>query len=85
MHERLELAEQDKRNAVELAETKVARDLEKAAAASDKEIQGLNFREISNMLGVPVGTVKSRSHRARLELASKILALDPAYAQVNSR
>jgi hypothetical protein len=32
LHERLKLAEQDKRNAVELAETKVASELQKAAA-----------------------------------------------------
>ncbi len=44
-----------------------------------KEIQGLNFREISEMLGLPIGTVKSRSNRARLELAQKVLALDPSY------
>lgn len=35
LHERLELAEQDKRNAVELATTKVTSELEKAAAAKD--------------------------------------------------
>lgn len=41
LHERLELAEQDKRNAVELATTKVTSELEKAAAAKDAEIQEL--------------------------------------------
>jgi hypothetical protein len=41
LHDRLELAEQDKRNAVELATTKVASDLQKSAAAKDAEIQGL--------------------------------------------
>ncbi|GAB2913630.1 DUF2130 domain-containing protein [Paraburkholderia jirisanensis] len=44
LHERLELAEQDKRNAVELAETKVASELQKAAAAKDAEIQQLKSR-----------------------------------------
>ena len=44
LHERLELAEQDKRNAVELAETKVASALQKAAAAKDAEIQELKAR-----------------------------------------
>lgn len=43
-----------------------------------KEIQGLNLKEIAEVLGIPVGTVKSRSNRARLELAQAILALDPA-------
>jgi hypothetical protein len=44
LHERLELAEQDKRNAVELAETKVANELQKAAAAKDTEIQELKAK-----------------------------------------
>ncbi|OYT90627.1 MAG: hypothetical protein CFE43_17180 [Burkholderiales bacterium PBB3] len=44
LHERLELAEQDKRNAVELAETKVAGELQKAAALKDAEIQDLRAK-----------------------------------------
>ena len=44
LHERLELAERDKRTAVELATTKVASDLQKAAAAKDSEIQQLKAR-----------------------------------------
>ena len=44
LHERLELAEQDKRNAVELATTRLAGDLQQAAAARDAEIQGLKAR-----------------------------------------
>ena len=39
LHERLDLAEQDKRNAVELANTKGASELQKAAAAKDAVIQ----------------------------------------------
>jgi len=44
-----------------------------------KDIQGLELSEISRMLRLPLGTVKSRSHRARLELATKVRALDPSY------
>lgn len=44
LHERLELAEQDKRNAVELATTKVASELQKASAAKDSEIQELKAK-----------------------------------------
>jgi len=44
-----------------------------------KEIQGLKIEEISTMLSVPVGTVKSRSNRARNELARRIRGLDPSY------
>ena len=41
LHERLELAEQDKRSAVALAQAQVANELQKAAAAKDAEIQAL--------------------------------------------
>ncbi len=44
LHERLALAEQDKRNAVELAQAKVAGELQKAAALKDGEIQQLKAR-----------------------------------------
>jgi RNA polymerase sigma-70 factor (ECF subfamily) len=40
-----------------------------------KDIQGLSFEEIAAMVGAPIGTLKSRSNRARLELAKKVLAL----------
>ena len=44
-----------------------------------KEIQGLKLREIAALLELPVGTVKSRSSRARIELAKQVLELDPSY------
>jgi len=44
-----------------------------------KEIQGLELRQIAEMLAVPIGTVKSRSMRARVELAKAVLSLDPSY------
>jgi RNA polymerase sigma-70 factor (ECF subfamily) len=40
-----------------------------------KEIQGLSLDEIARILGVPLGTVKSRSVRARLELAEALTAM----------
>jgi RNA polymerase sigma-70 factor (ECF subfamily) len=40
-----------------------------------KEIQGLQLEEIASLLKVPLGTVKSRSNRARIELAQKVMAL----------
>ena len=56
LHERLELAEQDKRNAVELATTKVTSELEKASAAKDAEIKELMGRlgagEVTQKLAV---------------------------------
>jgi hypothetical protein len=44
LHERLELAEQDKRNAVELAQAQVASAMQKSAFAKDSEIQALKAK-----------------------------------------
>ena len=44
-----------------------------------KDIQGLKLDEIAELLHEPVGTIKSRSNRARHELASRVRALDPSY------
>ena len=56
LHERLELAEKDKLNAVELAKNKVGSDMQKAAAAKETEIQELKAKldagEITRKLAV---------------------------------
>lgn len=56
LHERLELAEQEKKNAVELATTRVTSELEKAASAKDSEIQMLKAKldagEVARQLAV---------------------------------
>ncbi len=44
LHERLELADQDKKKALELAETKAASELQQAAAARDADIQKLKAK-----------------------------------------
>jgi RNA polymerase sigma-70 factor (ECF subfamily) len=44
-----------------------------------KEIEGLKLEEIAEMLGLPLGTIKSRSNRARLELAECVRRIDPSY------
>lgn len=44
LHDRLELAEQDKRNAVELAKTKITSELQKAAVDKDAEILELKAK-----------------------------------------
>ncbi|OGT71775.1 MAG: hypothetical protein A3H44_15160 [Gammaproteobacteria bacterium RIFCSPLOWO2_02_FULL_57_10] len=40
-----------------------------------KDIQGLKIEEVANILGLPVGTVKSKCHRAKIELAKVLLRL----------
>ncbi len=56
LHARLELAEQDKRNAVELAQAKLAAESQKYAAAKDAEIQNLKAKldagEVARKLAV---------------------------------
>ncbi len=56
LHERLELAEQDKRNAVELAKAKVAHQLQTVSSAKDSEIQKLQAKleagEVAGRLAV---------------------------------
>lgn len=37
-----------------------------------KEINGMNYEEIAVQLKIPIGTVKSRLNRARLELREKL-------------
>ena len=56
LHERLELAEQDKRSAVELAQVKATGELQRAASTKDAEIQGLKAKldasEVARKLAV---------------------------------
>ena len=56
LHDRLELAEKEKINAVELAKEKVGREMQQAAAVKDVEIQGLKAKldgvEVTQQLAV---------------------------------
>ena len=75
VHERLELAEQDKLSAVELARTKVASEFQKAAAAKDAELQELKSRleagEVARQLAVmqALGAVEKERDSLANELA----------------
>jgi len=37
-----------------------------------RDIQGISYEEIASIVGLPLGTVKSRLHRARMSLKEKI-------------
>jgi RNA polymerase sigma-70 factor (ECF subfamily) len=41
-----------------------------------KDIEGLKYEDIAELLGVPIGTIRSRLHRARLELRELLVPLD---------
>jgi RNA polymerase sigma-70 factor, ECF subfamily len=40
-----------------------------------RDVQGLSVQHVAEMLNVPVGTVKSRASRARVELVARVRAL----------
>ncbi|MCA9602454.1 MAG: DUF2130 domain-containing protein, partial [Myxococcales bacterium] len=75
LHERLELAEQDKRNAVELAQAKVASELQQAASAKDAEIQELKTRleaeEVARQLAIAQALTAVEKDRDALASALK--------------
>ncbi len=74
LHNRLELAEQDKQNAIELAKTKAASELQRAAAAKDAEIQELKGKldagDIARRLAV--SEALSAVEKERDALANKL-------------
>ena len=45
-------------------------DFKEAVVLSD--VEGMSYHEISEVIGVPIGTVKSRLHRARQALQSSL-------------
>ena len=77
LHERLELAEQDKRNAVELAQAKVTSELQKATSTKDAEIQELKARldagEVARQLAV--AQALSAVEKDRDALANELVQL----------
>ena len=92
LHERLKLAEREKRDAIALAEAKVANELQKAAAVKDMEIQALKAQldagEVASKLALAeaLGTVEEQRDAVANELAQAKLdqqaALKLAEAQL---
>jgi hypothetical protein len=99
LHERLELAEQDKKNAIELAKLKLVSESERTAASKDIEIQALKAKletiEVTKKLAINEAVsqiekerdeLKSGLERVKLEkqLAEKSLA-DKYETQIKDR
>ena len=72
LHERLELAEQEKRNAVALAEAKLANASQQSAAAKDAEIQALKSKLEAGSMAQQLAIVQALSgvEKERDELRS---------------
>lgn len=70
IHERLELAEREKRNAVELARTQLASELQRTADQKDMQIQALTARldagEVERQLAVSQALISVEKQRDTL-------------------
>jgi RNA polymerase sigma-70 factor (ECF subfamily) len=42
-----------------------------------KDMEGVKYEEMAELLQVPIGTIRSRLHRARLELRAILEETDP--------
>ncbi len=85
LHERLALAERDKRNAVELARAQLASQLQQAASAKDAEIQGLQARlastEMAQRLAVAEAVGQVERERDALRSGLERAALEKQLAE----
>lgn len=85
LHERLELAEQEKRNAVALAEAKLANASQQAAAAKDAEIQALKSKleagGMAQQLAIAQALVSVEKERDALKGGLERAQLEKALAE----
>ena len=65
----LEMAEEERR--VHAALQKLS--TEHRAVLVMKDMEGMKYEEMADVLGVPIGTIRSRLHRARLEIRDLLL------------
>jgi len=69
----------ERRELLQAALDRLSPDMREAVILRD--LQDLEYEEISQVLGVPVGTVKSRINRGRLELARVLKRMEPMRGQ----
>lgn len=85
LHERLELAEQEKKNAVELAKAKAASESQTTAAAKDAEIQGLKAKldaiEVEKKLAITVAVSAIEKERDELKNGLSRVELEKQLAE----
>ena len=67
------LAAQEIAQAVNAAMEALPEDLRQAVTL--REIEGLSYEEISNAMGCPIGTVRSRIFRAREAISARVKPL----------
>ncbi len=94
LHERLELADREMQRAIELAETKAAGELQKAAAAKDSEIQALKAKldagESANKVAVELAEAKlaaklaDESAKLEAEVAKKASEIELLKASIQN-
>jgi len=85
LHDRLELAEKEKQNAVELAKEKVGSEMQKTTAAKDTEIQELkaklDAREIAQKLAITEALIVVEKERDELKNGLKQAELEKELAE----
>lgn len=85
LHERLEMAERDKRNAVELATARLAAEQQQAAAAKDAQIQALRSRleasEVTQKLAITEALGAVEKERDQLRGSLERVALEKQLAE----
>ncbi len=89
LHERLELAEKDKRTAVELAREQASNEMQKTAAAKDAEIQDLKARlgsnEVAQRLAITEAVSAVEKERDELKNSLRQVELEKQLAEKSLR
>ena len=85
LHERLELAEQDKQNAIELAKLKLVSESERTAASKDSEIQALKAKletiEVTKKLAINEAVSQIEKERDELKGGLERVKLEKQLAE----